>query len=259
MTHRPSSTSATIWAEGDLRQNPHHTPDKGDRVRRMFTAIARSYDLNNRVHSFGRDQAWRRAVVNRCNVQPHEHVLDVACGTGDLAEAFAKAGPASVTGLDFTEAMLAIARDKAQRLDQQRDQRLTYVQGDAMNLPFADGSYDVLSIAFGIRNVSDPAAAFAEFHRVLRPGGRVAVLEFSQPRNGLIRFFNSLYCNRIMPVTASLLAWDRSGAYRYLPRSVETFLAADELAAALERAGFVDIAQHPMTFGVCTITMAVRP
>lgn len=255
MTRPAPTTSTPVWADGDLRQNPHAAADKDQRVQRMFTAIAGKYDLNNRVHSFGRDQAWRKAVVRMCRIQPTDHVLDVACGTGDLSLAFTKAGPAAVTGLDFTAAMLAIANEKAAAAATP----INFVQGDAMALPFDDGSFDVLSIAFGIRNVSNPDAAFSEFYRVLRPGGRVAVLEFSQPRNSVIRFFNNLYCNRIMPITASLLARDRSGAYRYLPRSVETFLKADQLAEALSRAGFGNIVQRPMTFGVCTATLGIRP
>jgi len=271
MTRPAPSSSTTVWAEGDLRQNPHQAADKSERVRRMFTAIAGSYDLNNRLHSFGRDQAWRRAVVNLCKVKPTDHVLDVACGTGDLSEAFADAQPTSVTGLDFTEAMLKIAHEKAAYKRRNADMAAhrsaggapppcmpTYVQGDAMQLPFDDGSFDIVSIAFGIRNVSDPNAAIAEFHRVLRPSGRLAVLEFSRPGNRVLRFFNDLYCGRIMPITASLLARDRSGAYRYLPRSVETFLEPAQLATALEKGGFTDISRNSMTFGVCTATLGVR-
>ena len=120
----------------------------------MFAAIAPSYDLNNRVHSFGLDQRWRRKTVKLCRIKPTEHVLDVACGTGDLTEAFADAGPASVLGLDFTEPMLGIARKKASRCNRSSSSVTPqYRQGDAMDLPFEDESCDVLSIAFGIRNV----------------------------------------------------------------------------------------------------------
>jgi demethylmenaquinone methyltransferase/2-methoxy-6-polyprenyl-1,4-benzoquinol methylase len=199
----------------------------------MFTAIARRYDLNNRVHSFGRDQSWRRRAVALARVRPTDAVLDVACGTGDLTEAFAAAGPASVVGLDFTAAMLELARVKARRLSRPADGRApTYVQGDAMALPFAAESFDVVSIAFGIRNVLDPPTALGEFRRVLRPGGRLVVLEFGEPANPLLR------------------------AYRYLPRSIGTFLPRDELAAAIGRAGFAGVSQHPFTFGVCVAYLA---
>ena len=127
-----------------------------------------------------------------------------------------------------------------------------YVQGDAMSLEFDDRSFDVVSIAFGIRNVRDPAKALAEFRRVLRPGGRLIVLEFSQPRNPVMRAINSFYCSRVMPFTATLIARDRSGAYRYLPRSIETFLSPKEMISQMTGAGFESVTAHPMTFGVCT-------
>lgn len=220
----------------------------------MFAAIARRYDLNNRLHSFGQDQRWRRNAVRLADVKPSDDVLDVACGTGDLSEAFAHAGARSVTGVDFTEEMLVIARDKAIRHQGRFPNRAApkYERGDAMNLRFDDAAFDVVSIAFGIRNVADPPQALREFRRVLRPGGRLVVLEFSQPRNPLIRAGNNLYCRYIMPFTAALIARDRVGAYRYLPRSVATFAEGDDFERLLADAGFLEIHQHPMTFGVCT-------
>ncbi|MCA9291832.1 MAG: bifunctional demethylmenaquinone methyltransferase/2-methoxy-6-polyprenyl-1,4-benzoquinol methylase UbiE [Phycisphaerales bacterium] len=247
----PPSSPELAWSSEDLSGNPHDAPDKSDRVRRMFSAIARSYDLNNRIHSFGRDQAWRRAAVRMAELRPADEVLDVACGTGDLAQAFADAGARRVVGLDFTPAMLDIARFKAERRG--ADASIEYVQGDAMALPHADASFDVVSIAFGIRNVEDPAAALREFRRVLRPGGRLVVLEFSEPRNPLVRFGNRLYGRHVMPVTATLIARDRSGAYRYLPRSISTFLEPEAMRQQMRDAGFADLASKPLTFGVCTL------
>lgn len=121
-----------------------------------------------------------------------------------------------------------------------------------MNLPFEEASFDIVSIAFGIRNVSDPAIALREFHRVLTPGGRLVVLEFSRPQNPLVRAFNSIYCERIMPITATLLARDRSGAYRYLPQSVAMFYSPDEFVKLLAACGFAKTTVHPMTLGICT-------
>lgn len=223
----------------------------------MFTAIAPAYDLNNRVHSFGLDQRWRRKTVKLCRIKPTEHVLDVACGTGDLTEAFADAGPASVLGLDFTEAMLDIAREKTSRRKRSRPTAVPqYRHGDAMELPFEDDSYDVLAIAFGIRNVAEPLRALGEFRRVLRPGGRLAVLEFSEPRNPVLRLFSRLYTRQIMPVTASLLARDRTGAYRYLPKSVSTFQDRQAFVAMLNQVGFGRVQQYPLAFGTCIIYLA---
>jgi demethylmenaquinone methyltransferase/2-methoxy-6-polyprenyl-1,4-benzoquinol methylase len=223
----------------------------------MFASIARSYDLNNRLHSMGRDQAWRRAAVRLCHVGPTDDVLDVACGTGDLSEAFADALPRSVTGLDFTPEMLQIAQLKSRRARHTMNRPTPhYVQGDAMALPFESGTVDVVSIAFGIRNVSEPRKAMDEFRRVLRPGGRLAVLEFSQPRNRFIRAINTAYTAHVMPFTASLIARDRSGAYRYLPRSVQTFMDTREMSAMMTDAGFSAVTAHPMTFGVCCVYLA---
>lgn len=248
------------WTSGNL-DDPHAEPDKARRVEQMFAAIAPSYDLNNRVHSFGRDQAWRRAAVKMAELTPGDRVLDVACGTGDLTFAFAAAlgklgapqtpGPGQVTGLDFTAQMLDIARQKSGESKTQTDNPLVpFIQGDAMALPMEDASVDVVSIAFGIRNVADPAKALAEFHRVLRPGGRLIVLEFTVPTNPAMRLGYNFYCGWLMPRTATLIARDKSGAYKYLPRSVNTFAGKAQLLEAMETAGFTDTAAKSLTFGI---------
>ncbi|MCH2137081.1 MAG: bifunctional demethylmenaquinone methyltransferase/2-methoxy-6-polyprenyl-1,4-benzoquinol methylase UbiE [Phycisphaerales bacterium] len=243
------------WTRDDLAGDPHRSRDKAERVQRMFGAIAPSYDLNNRLHAFGRDQAWRRRVVKLLKVGSGDRVLDVACGTGDLSEAAALAGADAVLGIDFTPEMLEIARVKAARLKCNAPE---YRQGDATALELPDGAFDVAMIAFGIRNVSDPAAAVGEFARVLVPGGRLGILEFSEPRNPVLRWFNSFYTRRIMPLTATLIARDRSGAYRYLPRSIQTFLSPEELSSLLGKHGFEIERQVPLTFGTCTATIARR-
>ncbi len=244
------------WSREELAKNPHQSSEKAGKVRSMFASIATSYDLNNRLHSFGQDQAWRRKAVRLASVKPGDAVLDVACGTGDLTEAFVRAGAGEVVGGDFTPEMLDQARDKALRLPE--DLRPSYVHADAMDLDHPDARFDVVSIAFGIRNVSDPAVAIKEFARVLKPGGRLVILEFDEPRLAPVRWANRLYCSRIMPWTASLVARDGSGAYRYLPRSIETFLTAAELASRVEEAGLQVVKQVSMTLGVCVATLATR-
>lgn len=249
------SPPAPAWTASEL-SDPHANAHKQEKVGRMFAAIAHRYDLNNRLHSMWRDQAWRRHAVRQARITPTDVVLDVACGTGDLTEAFAAAGAASVTGLDYTPEMLAVAR---QRLETKRHQkkwavpasRITYIQGDAQALPMADASVDVVSIAFGIRNVGEPLRAIREFKRVLRPGGRLVILEFGTPTLAPVRWFNDLYCKRIMPVTATLISGDRSGAYKYLPRSVEKFMTTDEMHRALETTGFSNVKAAPLTLGIC--------
>ena len=247
--------SKAVWKQDELESDPHGRGDKPQKVRAMFSAIAGAYDLNNRLHSFGLDQAWRRAAVRVAKVGAEDDVVDVACGTGDLTELFAASPARSVLGLDFTPPMLDIARQKSAR---RRHARAVprYEHGDATALSLGDASADVVSIAFGLRNVGDPLKALREFRRVLRPGGRLVVLEFDEPRNGLIRAMNRLYTHRIMPFTASLIARDGSGAYRYLPRSVETFLDRDRLRAAMLESGFALVEQVPLTFGTCVVSCA---
>lgn len=224
----------------------------------MFAAIADSYDLNNRLHSLGLDQHWRRFAVTQAEVRAGDRILDVACGTGDLTQAFAATDAAEIVGLDFTREMLELARKKQLALPAGVAGRLRYVEGDAQRLPFEDRSFDVVSIAFGIRNVEDPRRALREFARVLRPGGRLVILEFDQPRNPLVRWFNSLYCRGIMPRTATWISGDKSGAYRYLPASVSTFLARETLLGALREEGFSHAKASPLSLGICVCYRAVR-
>ncbi len=241
------------WRDENLA-NPHAVADKARRVQKMFAAIASSYDLNNRLHSMWRDQAWRKRAVKLCSVKPSDVVLDVACGTGDLSIAFALAGPRRVVGVDFTHEMVQIATHKAgpARVP------TAYTDGDAMRLPVADASVDIVSIAFGIRNVADPAKALREFARVLRPGGRLCILEFSIPANPLLRAGYMFYFKKIMPCTATIISGDRSGAYKYLPQSVNTFLGRQQMVDMMSAAGFTGITQHPLTFGVAVAYVGRR-
>jgi demethylmenaquinone methyltransferase/2-methoxy-6-polyprenyl-1,4-benzoquinol methylase len=236
--------------------NPHQKSDKADRVKGMFSAIAPSYDLNNRLHSFGRDQAWRKKAVQLAQVQPGDTVLDIACGTGDLTEQFAQTAASRVIGIDFTPAMLEIAREKVK--PRPHSAKVEYREGDAMNLAVADASADVVSIAFGIRNVAQPARAFAEFFRVLKPGGRLVVLEFDRPRTPPMSWGYDLYCGWIMPRTATLISGDKSGAYKYLPASVDSFFTRDQMQQELRNARFSDVKERSLTFGICVCYRAIK-
>ncbi|MGD9691550.1 MAG: ubiquinone/menaquinone biosynthesis methyltransferase [Phycisphaerales bacterium] len=240
------------WSARDLAADPHRAEDKPERVRKMFAAIARRYDLNNTLHSFGRDAAWRRRAVKLAGLRGGERVLDCACGTGELSREFARATPTPryVVASDYTDEMLDVARHKPALPAGSAPVR--YEHADATALPYEDASFDVVSIAFGIRNVSDPAKAAREFRRVLAPAGRLIILEFSQPRSRILGALNAFYTCRIMPRTASLIARDRSGAYSYLPRSVATFLGPAQMEEMLKNAGFSSVSRTPLTFGVCT-------
>ena len=194
-------------------------------VRRMFDRIAPVYDAMNRVMTAGLDRVWRRLTVEAV-VQPGDRVLDACCGTGDLALAAEREGGV-VTGVDFSPRMLERARKKSETV--------TWVEGDLLALPFGDDSFDAATVGFGVRNVSDLDAALAELRRVLRPGGRLAILEITQPR-GILRPFFSLWFDRVVPVLGRVLPGGR--AYTYLPASVRRFPGARELVARLEGHGF---------------------
>jgi demethylmenaquinone methyltransferase / 2-methoxy-6-polyprenyl-1,4-benzoquinol methylase len=265
-----SETTTPAWNK-DLLKHPHAVSDKRGRVQRMFAAIAPSYDLNNRLHSLWMDQRWRAKAVRLANCTQTDQVIDVACGTGDLTIKFAEkvyslalAGrPGQVTGIDFTFAMLPIAVRKWSGhgiVGHQRegsngkpgaDYFVTFINGDAQALPLPDASADIVSIAFGIRNVADPAAAICEFHRVMRPGGRLVILEFSLPANPILRSLYNFYFRKILPRTATLISGDKSGAYKYLPESVNTFIGRQQMMEMMRNAGFEAVEQFPMTFGVC--------
>lgn len=251
----PDSQEQTVWND-DLLANPHAAADKRARVRRMFAAIAPSYDINNRLHSLWMDQHWRNVAVKLAAVKPGDAVVDVACGTGDLALKFASARPASVIGVDFTYEMLPLAHRKAQGHHGRTP--VAWLNGDAMALPLPDACADIVSIAFGIRNVADPAVAIREFFRILRPGGRLVILEFSLPTNALLRGLYNFYFRRILPRTATLISGDRTGAYKYLPESVNTFISRDTMLGMMRDAGFTQAEQHAMTFGVCVCYRGIK-
>ncbi len=263
-TQSPSAAPAAPEWDELLLGNPHAVADKRRRVQKMFAAIAPSYDLNNRLHSLWMDQAWRRKAVKLADLRPTDAIVDVACGTGDLTLAFARhlatlcsrtrgqPRPAALLGIDFTFEMLPIARHKCRAAcPDDSEGRIGWLNGDAQSLPLPDACCDVVSIAFGIRNVADPAAAIHEFFRVLRPGGRLIILEFSLPTNPVLRSLYNFYFRKILPRTATLISGDNTGAYKYLPESVNTFIGREQMAGVMRDAGFRDVSQHPLTFGVC--------
>jgi demethylmenaquinone methyltransferase/2-methoxy-6-polyprenyl-1,4-benzoquinol methylase len=206
-------------------ESGHLAPNE---VRRLFDRIAPVYDAMNRIMTAGLDRTWRRLAVEAV-VQPGDRVLDACCGTGDLAIAAEREG-GFVTGLDFSTAMLERARRKSETIE--------WIEGDLLALPFDDGSFDAATVGFGVRNVADLDAALRELRRVLRPGGRLAILEITQPR-GLLRPFFSLWFDRIVPVLGKVLPGGK--AYAYLPASVRRFPTAEQLAALLEGHGFEQV------------------
>ncbi len=216
-----------------------------DRVRSMFDRIAPVYDLMNALMTAGLDRRWRLATA-RAVVSPGDRVLDACCGTGDLAIAADAAGGV-VTGLDFSERMLERARRKTSAIE--------WISGDLLALPFAEASFDAASVGFGVRNVADLERALAELHRVLRPGGKVGILEITRPR-GVLGPFYRLWFDRVIPLAGKLLPG--GSAYSYLPASVRRFPGPDELAGLLGDSGFGQVEYCLFAGGIVALHTGVR-
>lgn len=218
-------------------------------VARMFDGVAARYDLTNDVLSMGLDRLWRRATVAAVAARPGESVLDIAAGTGTSSEPFAAAG-VRVVPADFSLGMLQVGR--ARRPD------LGFTAADAMRLPFADASFDAVTMSFGLRNVSDPAGALREFLRVTRPGGRLVVCEFSRPVNGVFRAVYLNYLMRALPVIARRVSSDPE-SYEYLAESIRAWPDQRELGRTVEAAGWREVRWRNLTGGVVALHRAARP
>jgi demethylmenaquinone methyltransferase/2-methoxy-6-polyprenyl-1,4-benzoquinol methylase len=219
----------------------------------MFDAIARRYDLLNRLISLGIDQSWRRQTVAALELRPGARILDLATGTADLAILVARTEPgASVVGLDPSQGMLGVGREKLERGG--LSERIELISGDAEQLPFEDRSFDGICMAFGIRNVPDRDRALREMARVTRPGARVAILELSEPRGGLLGPLARFHIHTVVPTLGRLLSGQRE--YHYLQRSIAAFPPAEAFTARIQAAGLEPLETRPLTFGVCHLYVA---
>jgi demethylmenaquinone methyltransferase/2-methoxy-6-polyprenyl-1,4-benzoquinol methylase len=229
------------------------------RIRRMFGHIAPTYDLLNHLLSLNVDHYWRRRTTQLVPPQGNAPILDLCTGTGDLALAYDRAagGRVPIVGADFCPEMLARAEAKTRRLG--AADRIRYLEADAQKLPFPDDCFQIATVAFGLRNVTDTDRGLAEMVRVTRPGGRVAILEFSQPRGWLLGRLYRFYFRWVLPLIGQTISRSKDNAYRYLPASVMEFPDGEALAERLRRHGLRDVRWHPLTCGVASLYIGTKP
>jgi len=251
-------TSAGEAANGS--QPTRDSEEFSGQVRTMFDRIAGVYDLMNRVMTGGLDSQWRARAVERAALRPGEAALDVCCGTGDLAFELARAvGPGgSVDACDFSERMLELAEEKRKQIERGGDDRapVAFRWADALDLPYADRSFDAVTVGFGVRNLADLELGLAELARVLRPGGRLVILEITQPQRRPLSTFFRLWFDRFVPLLGTL-AGDRD-AYSYLPDSVRSFPLPDRLAAMIDGAGLEGVRWLVLGGGIIAIHSGVK-
>ena len=237
--------------------------DASRKVREMFTQIAPRYDLLNHLLSMQLDRLWRartakilRPVLNR----PEALALDLCCGTGDLAFALARAGKARILGADFVHTMLVRARGKSTTLSHSGDAnaRMAFFEADALCLPFADASFDLVTSAFGFRNLANYEAGLREIYRVLKPGGTIAILEFSEPPQGFLGDLYRWYFTRVLPRVGRLISGHQT-AYTYLPKSVARFFRPQELAALITSVGYQSVGFFEWTMRTVALHTGIRP
>ncbi|MBR2169873.1 MAG: bifunctional demethylmenaquinone methyltransferase/2-methoxy-6-polyprenyl-1,4-benzoquinol methylase UbiE [Alistipes sp.] len=230
---------------------------KKEEVQRMFDNIAPTYDRLNHLFSLSIDKAWRRRVMRKVRRMNPERILDLATGTGDLAIKMSKRMPhAKIMGVDLSENMLAIAAEKVRR--QGLEDHVALYQGDAENLDLGDGVMDVVTVAFGVRNFGNIEQGLREIWRVLASGGHLVVLEFSTPRNFLVRKAYQLYSNHVMKPVGGLVSHDRR-AYDYLPDSIVEFPEPNKFLDILRQVGFDECRRHSQSFGIAQIYIARKP
>jgi demethylmenaquinone methyltransferase/2-methoxy-6-polyprenyl-1,4-benzoquinol methylase len=243
------------YAQEKVMPYGNKTP-KGKQVERMFDNIAPHYDLLNHLMSFGIDRGWRRKTIDSMKAFPHADILDVATGTGDFAMlACRRLGHCRVTATDLSEKMMEIGRQKVERAG--LASRISFRREDCMALSFADGTFDVVTVAYGVRNFQDLDRGLAEMRRVLRPGGHAVILELCTPRRFPMRQLFRFYAHVVMPAVGRLVSKDRR-AYTYLPASMEAFPQGEVMQQILTRAGFSEVKFKRFTFGLSTMYLAKK-
>jgi len=256
-----AEAGATAPAKGTRPEGALSEADASRKVREMFTEIAPRYDFLNHLLSLEMDRVWRARAARRLRPilqRPGARVLDLCCGTGDLAFALARSGPAQVIGADFSHAMLV--RANAKRLaysESPSGHPAAFFEADALRLPFATGAFDLVTAAFGFRNLANYETGLREIWRVLKPGGSVAILEFSEPPPGLPGDLYRWYCRKVLPKIGGLLSGN-PGAYKYLPASVARFFQPAELASLMTQVGYAAVTYELWTLGSVALHIGVK-
>ncbi len=233
--------------------SPSNQPSKQkESIRSMFNDIAPRYDFLNHFLSLGIDKLWRKTLIKNLQKENPNHILDLATGTADLAIAEAKLKPASITGTDLAEEMLAVGRAKVEKLGLQN--LITLQKADSENLPFADNSFDVATVAFGVRNYEDLQKSLAEMNRVLKSNAKAFILDFSMPTTFPVKQLYGLYFRQILPFFGKVISKNAS-AYTYLPQSVAAFPQGEAFLNLMKNAGFRDTSQKKLSFGIASLYM----
>lgn len=237
--------------------NPYSESDlsKKEQVEQMFDNISGKYDLLNRILSMGIDIRWRKKVVKSVKKANPKTVLDIATGTGDLAIQIAKSTQAQITGFDLSAGMLEVGRKKVTK--EKLDGRIEMIQGDAENMPFENNSFDVITVAFGVRNFENLKKGLDEIYRVLKPGGKFIILEFSQPESFPMKQLYAFYSKNILPKIGKQISKDES-AYTYLPDSVKAFPYGEEMKKILKNSNFSKSSDKKLTFGIASIYESLK-
>ena len=226
---------------------------KKEQVEQMFDNIAHRYDFLNRLLSFGIDKSWRTKAIAQLQTYKPKHILDVATGTADFAIETLKINPDKIVGLDLSEQMLVYGREKLKKLN---INNIELVKGDSENLPFEQNSFDAVTVAFGVRNFENLEKGISEIYRVLRPGGALIILEFSQPR-GFFKYLYTFYSKYIVPLWGKIFSGDNS-AYKYLPESVAAFPEGEDFKTILKQCEYQKVQDRRLTFGICSIYSAEK-
>lgn len=235
---------------------------KGKQVGEMFDSIAPSYDFMNTMMTGGLHKHWRnKALKMAAKLLPEggpKNILDVACGTGDVSFKLHKTFPkAGITGLDLSPGMLWVAKGKLEWWDSDTQKLITFMEGDCLQMPFANGTFDLVTVAYGVRNFEHLEDGYREMHRVMKPGGVICVIELSEPENSLIKRGYRLYSRNVIPWVGRMVSHD-TRAYSYLPESIAACPQRHEMTAMMERAGFKDARFKSLTLGVITIYIATK-